>query len=325
MRDPYQVLGVSRTATEAEIKSAFRKLAKKHHPDQNKDEPKAQERFAEVNSAYEIVGDKAKRKQFDRGEIGPDGKPRFQGFEGFGQGRPGGGAGPFGGAGANPFGGTTRTFRWSGGGAADGDPFSADDILSEILGGGRAKGAPRPQAARGGDVTATVAVTLEQLVKGEKARVDLPTGRTVEVAIPPGTRPGQAIRLKAQGKPGALGGQPGDALVTVEFVPHPLFRVDGDALRRDIAITLDEAVLGAKVRVPTLDGPVTLTVPPRSSGGRALRLKGKGLPRPGSGRGDLLVTLRIVLPEGGAEDLEALMKKWREQHRYQVRDEESEV
>ncbi|MEX0696194.1 MAG: J domain-containing protein [Dongiaceae bacterium] len=325
MRDPYQVLGVSRTATEAEVKSAFRKLAKKHHPDQNKDEPKAKERFAELNSAYEIVGDKVKRKQFDRGEIDADGKPKFQGFEGFGQRGPRGGPGasPFGDAG--PFGGTARTFRWSGGGAADGDPFSADDILSEILGGGHAKGAPRPQAARGGDVTATVAVTLEQLVKGEKARVDLPTGRTVEVAIPPGTRPGQTIRLKAQGKPGALGGQPGDALVTVEFVPHPLFRVDGDALRRDISITLDEAVLGAKVRVPTLDGPVTLTVPPKSSGGRALRLKGKGLPRPGGGHGDLLVTLRIVLPEGGDEDLDALMKKWREQHRYQVRDEESEV
>jgi DnaJ-class molecular chaperone len=326
MRDPYQVLGVNRTASEGEIKSAFRKLAKKHHPDQNKDDPKAKERFAELNSAYEIVGDKAKRKQFDRGEIGPDGKPRFQGFEGFGQGGPGGGpgAGPFGGS---PFGGGSRTFRWSsGGGAADGDPFSADDILSEILGGHqRARGTARPQAARGGDVTATVAVTLEQLVKGEKARVDLPTGRTVEVSVPPGTRPGQTIRLKGQGRPGALGGSPGDALVTVEFVPHPLFRVDGDTLRRDISITLDEAVLGAKVRVPTLDGPVTLTVPPKSSGGRALRLKGKGLPRPGGGRGDLLVTLRIVLPEGGDDDLDALMKKWRAQHRYQARDEESEV
>jgi DnaJ-class molecular chaperone len=323
MRDPYDVLGVNRTASEAEIKSAFRKLAKKHHPDQNKTDPKAKERFAEVNSAYEIVGDKAKRKQFDRGEIGADGKPRFH-PEGFGPGGSG-----FEGFRTGP-GGSARTFRWSTGGQADGDPFSADDILSEILGGGGfARGArggagPRPQAARGGDVTATVAVTLEQLVKGEKARVDLPTGKTVEVAIPSGTKPGQAIRLKGQGQPGILGGSPGDALVTVEFVPHPLFRVEGDTLRRDIAITLDEAVLGAKVRVPTLDGPVTLTVPPKSSGGRALRLKGKGLPRAGGGRGDLLVSLRIVLPEGGDEELEALMKKWRAQHRYQARDEESE-
>jgi len=315
MRDPYEVLGVSRTASEAEIKSAFRKLAKKHHPDQNKTDPKAKERFGEANSAYEIVGDKAKRKQFDRGEIGADGKPRFQqgfgGFDGFGQGGP-----TRGGPGAS-----TRTFRWSSGGAADGDPFSSDDILSDILGGfGRGtRGPGRPQAARGEDVTASVAVTLEQIVNGEKARVDLPTGRTVEVSIPPGTKPGQAIRLKAQGRPGALGGSPGDALVTVDFVPHPLFRVEGDTLRRDIAITLDEAVLGAKVRVPTLDGPVTLTVPPKSSGGRALRLKGKGLPRAGGGRGDLLVTLRVVLPEGGDEELEALMKKWREKKAYDPR------
>jgi DnaJ-class molecular chaperone len=327
MRDPYEVLGVSRTASEPEIKSAFRKLAKKHHPDQNKTDPKAKERFGELNAAYEIVGDKAKRKQYDQGEIDANGKPRFQGFEGGfhpgAAGRAGPGGGPFGA-------GSTRTYRWSGGGAADGDPFASEDILSEILGGfGRGARTSRgpqaqPQSVRGGDVTATVGVTLEQLVKGEKARVDLPTGRTVEVAIPPGTKSGQTIRLKSQGRPGALGGQPGDALVTVEFVPHPLFRVEGDALRRDLAVTLDEAVLGAKVRVPTLDGPVTMTVPPKSSGGRALRLKGKGLPRPGGDRGDLLVTLRIVLPEGGDAELEALMKKWREERHYQARDEDSD-
>jgi DnaJ-class molecular chaperone len=313
MRDPYEVLGVSKTASEAEIKSAYRKLAKKHHPDQSKGDPKAKERFNEATTAYDIVGDKAKRKQFDRGEIGADGKPRFQGFEGFGQGGPRQGPG----AGA-------RSFRWQTGGA-DGEPFSSEDILSDILGGfGRgARTQARPQPVRGEDVHATVGVTLEQLVSGEKVRVDLPTGRTMEVAIPPGTRSGQTIRLKGQGRTGLIGGQPGDALITIEFVPHPMFRADGDTLRRDIAITLDEAVLGAKVRVPTLDGPVTLTVPPKSSGGRALRLKGKGLPRAGGDRGDLLVTLRIVLPEGGDDDLDALMKKWRTQHRYQVRDEDT--
>lgn len=323
MRDPYEVLGVSRTASESEIKSAFRKLAKKHHPDQSKD-PKAKERFAEVNGAYEIVGDKDKRRQFDRGEIGADGKPRFHGFEGFGGAQPGGGA---------------RNFRWSTGGQAgpgggfsgfgNGD-FSADDILSDILGGlgrggGGPRGGPRHHAQAGQDVTATAAVTLEQIVHGEKVRVDLPTGRTVEVSIPVGTRPGQVIRLKGQGHPGAFGGPPGDALVTVEFVPHPLFRVEGDTLRREIALTLDEAVLGAKVRVPTLDGAVTLSVPPKTSGGRALRLKGKGLPRAGGGRGDLLVTLKIVLPEGGDGELEALMRKWRETRRYTARDEASEA
>jgi DnaJ-class molecular chaperone len=315
MRDPYEVLGVSRTASEAEIKSAFRKLAKKHHPDTNTTDPKAKERFNEVNAAYEIVGDKAKRKQFDRGEIGADGKPRFQqgpgfgGFEGFGQ------------RGPQPGPGGARTFRWS---TSGNEGFEADDILSDILGGfGRGRGQQRTQQ-RGEDINAHAAVTLEQLVNGDKVRVDLASGRTVEVAIPPGTRSGQAIRLKGQGRNGAYGGPAGDALVTVEFVPHPVFRVDGDTLRRDVSITLDEAVLGAKVRVPTLDGPVTLTVPANSSGGRALRLKGKGLPRAGGDRGDLLVNLRIVLPEGGDPDLEALMQKWRSGHRYAARDEETQ-
>jgi DnaJ-class molecular chaperone len=312
MRDPYEVLGVSRTASEAEIKSAFRKLAKKHHPDTNKTDPKAKERFNEVNAAYEIVGDKTKRKQFDRGEIGADGKPRFQqgpgfgGFEGFGRRT------------AQPDQGGARTFRWSTGGPGD-EGFDSDDILSDILG-GFTRQRQRTHTPPGQDVTATAAVTLEQLIHGEKVRVDLPTGKTVEVAIPPGTRSGQSIRLKGQGR----GAPAGDAIVSVEFVPHPVFRVEGETLRRDVAITLDEAVLGAKVRVPTLDGPVTLTVPPNSSGGRALRLKGKGLPRAGGDRGDLLVNLRIVLPEGGDRDLEALMQKWRNGHRYAARDEEAE-
>ena len=205
MRDPYEVLGVSRTASETEIKSAFRKLAKKHHPDQSKD-PKAKEHFAEVNSAYEIVGDKDKRRKFDHGEIGADGKPRFQGFEGFRGGQRPGGAGG-------------RTFRWSGGGPGGGpgnSEFSADDILNDILGGfgrgaggGAARGGARHQAQRGQDVTATAAVTLEQIVHGDKVRVDLPTGRTVEISVPVGTRPGQAIRLKGQGQPGMFGGQAG--------------------------------------------------------------------------------------------------------------------
>jgi len=326
MRDPYEVLGVKRSASAAEIKSAFRKLAKKHHPDRNANDPKAKERFAELNSAYEIVGDKDKRGQFDRGEIGADGKQKFQGFPGGGfEGFEGFGRGAGGGPGAR---GGGRTFRWStsgGPGGPGGDPFSTDDFVSDILGGfargGAAGGRARP--VRGEDVAATAAVTLEQLLKGEKARVDLPTGRTVDIAVPPGTRPGKVIRLKGQGRPSPGGGPAGDALVTIEFVPHPLFRVEGDTLRTDVPVTLDEAVLGGKVRVPTLDGPVTMKIPPNSSGGRTLRLKGKGLPKAGGERGDLLVTLKIVLPEGGDRELEALMKKWRESHRYSVREDEA--
>src|SRR5258707_356378 len=233
MRDPYEVLGVRKTASEAEVKQAFRKLAKKLHADQNAKDPKAKERFAEINAAYEIVGDKDKRVKFDRGEIGADGKPRFQGFEGFeGFGQR---------AGAQAGGG--RRFRWSTSGSSD--PFSAEDIIGDIFGNfgrgaGAAAGARRTQQPRGEHVTATAAVTLEQLALGEKARVDLPTGRTVEVAIPAGTRPGKIIRLKGQGRPNAAGGEPGDALVTVEFVIHPRFRVEGDTIRGDLAVGLDQ-------------------------------------------------------------------------------------
>jgi DnaJ-class molecular chaperone len=326
MRNPYQVLGVSQKASEAEVKKAFRQLAKKHHPDQNKDDPKAKERFAEVNSAYEIVGDKTKRGQFDRGEIDAEGKPRFQGVEGFG-GFGGGRAagGPGGGA-------RGQTYRWSSGGGGP-EAFNADDILSDILGGlgrgggtgGGFAGGARPRTARGEDISAKVAVTLEQLVSGEKARVDLPTGRTVDVAIPPGTKPGQVIRLKGQGRPGARGGSAGDALVTVDFVPHPVFRVDGTVLRADVPVPIETAVLGGKARVPTLDGPVTMTIPANSNSGRTMRLKGKGLPQFSGVRGDLLVTLRVMLPEGGDKELEALMKTWRQSGKHQASSEESEA
>jgi DnaJ-class molecular chaperone len=320
MRDPYEVLGVSKTASEAEIKQAFRKLAKKHHPDQNAKDPKAKERFAEMNAAYEIVGDKEKRGKFDRGEIGADGKPPFQGFEGF-EG--------FGQRGARP-GGSGGRFRWSTTGSAD--PFSAEDIIGDIFGnfsgfgrGGAGAGTRRTQQPRGEHVTATAAVTLEQLARGEKARVDLPTGRTVEVAIPPGTRPGKIIRLKGQGRPNPASGEAGDALITVEFVSHPRFRVEGDTIRGDLELTLDQAVLGGKVRVDTLEGPVTMNIPPHSSGGRTLRLKGKGLPKVAGGRGDLLLTLRIVLPEEGDPELDALMRTWRAEGRYSTRDSEQEA
>lgn len=314
MKSPYEILGVTRGASAAEVKSAYRKLAKKHHPDQNRDEPKAKERFAEVNSAYEILGDKAKRGQFDRGEIGADGKPISQGFEGFRQ-RPGGGFGDAGRGGGN--------FRWSTSGSADDSPFGADDILSEILG-GRGRGA-RPQArqaSRGEDLSVVAAITLEQFSRGEKARVDLPTGKTYEVAVPAGTKSGHIIRLKGMGRPGSLGGSPGDVLITIEFVPHPVFKVDGDTLRADIPISLDEAVLGAKVQVPTLEGIVTIKIPAKSDGGRPMRLKGKGLPNAGGKRGDLLVTLRIVLPKGSDPELEALMKKWRDSSDYSAREPE---
>jgi DnaJ-class molecular chaperone len=312
MRDPYTVLGLAKTADLAEIKKAYRKLAKKYHPDQSK-EPKAKDKFAEVSAAYEILGDETKRGQFDRGEIDAEGKPRFQGFEGFGA-----GAGPGGFTQRSPGGGFEHfEFR----GRPGGGGFDTNDLFSELFGatrrGGGAQGRVNPP--RGEDVTAQTAVSLREAVHGGKTRVTLPTGRTLEVTVPAGIEEGQTIRLKGQGHASPYGGEAGDALVTVKITKHPYFRVDNRDLRLDLPLTLYEAVLGAKVNVPTLDGKVELTVPAGTNGGRTLRLRGKGLPNPGGAPGDLLVTLRIVLPEGSDPELTALAEKWRKQRVYDPR------
>lgn len=321
MRDPYDVLGVPKTASEAEIKKAFRQHAKVHHPDANPNDPKAQEKFSEINSAYEILGDADKRRKFDAGEIGPDGKPRFTGFEGFGGGRRQGGFG--------------------------GDPRAAEDILNDIFGdafsqfaggaGGAAGARGRRRTARspfsdefefaagpgagapgqkGADVMVVARVRLEDAVGSGKTRITLPSGKTLEVKVPTGFEIGQQMRLKGQG---GTGTPPGDALVILTWEPHPLFRPDGSNLRLDLPVSLDEAVLGAKVRVPTLEGAVELNLPAGTSGGKAMRLRGKGLPDKAGNRGDLYVTPRIVLPDGADGGLEQLMKRWREMKPYSPR------
>jgi DnaJ-class molecular chaperone len=324
MRDPYEVLGVSKSAGEAEIKSAFRKLAKKLHPDANKHDPKAASRFAELNAAYEIVGDDKKRKAFDNGEIDAEGKPRFQGFEGF-RGQPGGGAGP--GSQFESFSFGPDGFQRRGGGAGGGfQGGGIDDLLRGMFGGGARGGVhgfgtqfePEDFAAQPArDLHATLTITLPEAARGAKTRVHLPTGKDVEVKIPAGLVDGQQIRLKGQGWPSA-GGSAGDALITVNVAPHPLFTADGADLRLDLPITLYEAVLGGKVRVPTLDGAVELAIPAATNSGRTFRLKGKGL-KAKSGSGDLLATVRIVLPEGGDADLQELMRKWRTAKPYDPR------
>ncbi|SHJ88216.1 DnaJ domain-containing protein [Bradyrhizobium lablabi] len=317
MRDPYEVLGVPRGASAAAIKSAYRKLAKKHHPDANKNDPKSAARFAELNSANEIIGDEDKRKQFDRGEIDAEGKPRFQGFSG--SGFPGGD--PRGRAGAGGF--ETHTFR-SGGNFGGGN---FEDILNSMFGGAAARGA-RPGGGTtfefdpGGialdlDVNVTMSVSLEEAVKGGEKRVRLPNGKELNVKIPAGVAAGQQIRLKGQGESGP-GHRTGDLLITVNIAPHPFFKVDGSDLRIDLPITLYEAVLGGKVRVPTLTGAVELSIPKNTSSGRTFRLKGKGLPKSG-GAGDLFVTTRIMLPDGNDAELETLMQKWRDGHPYNPR------
>ncbi len=310
MRNPYDVLGVSKGAGADEVKKAFRKLAKKYHPDQNKNDPKAQEKFAEINAAYEIVGDPDKRGQFDRGEIGADGKPR--GFEGFGAGGPGGFRRQAGPGGAEHF-----EFNFGGGGPGG---FSAGDIFSELFGGGRGRGGGRAgPAPRGEDFLATALVPLAEVARAGKVNVVLPTGRTLEVKIPRGVEDGQQIRLRGQGQPSPYGGEAGDAIVTLKFAPHPLFKVEGRDLRLNLPVTLYEAALGGKVDAPTLEGKVELTIPAGSSSGRRLRLRGKGLESATGTRGDLYVTLQIVLPDDADPDFEALMRRWRDQRAYDPR------
>jgi DnaJ-class molecular chaperone len=312
MRDPYEVLGVPRSANAAAIKSAYRKLAKKHHPDSNKNDPKAAERFAEINTANEILGDEDKRKQFDRGEIDADGKPRFQGF-------PGGGARGRGG----PGGFESYSFRSGGGGAGAG---AFEDILNSMFGGGargtRPGGGAHFEFDTGGvgvdlDLNVAMTVSLEEAVNGGEKRVRLPTGKELNVKIPAGVTSGQQIRLKGQGET-APGHPPGDLLITITIAPHAFFKVDGADLRIDLPVTLYEAVLGGKVRVPTLGNAVELTIPKNTSSGRTFRLKGKGLPK-ADGTGDLFVTTRIMLPDGNDAELEALMQKWRDLHPYNPR------
>ncbi len=321
MRDPYEVLGVPRGATAAAIKSAYRKLAKKHHPDNNTNDPKAAERFSEVNSANEIIGDEDKRKQFDRGEIDADGKPRFQGFPGGGRGGAGGG-------------GFEHTFRGGPGGAQfGGNAGGFEDILNSMFG-GAANSAGMRGARRGPggfefdtssmgapelDLAVAMTVSLEESVNGVEKRVRLPTGKELNVKIPAGVAAGQQIRLKGQGET-APGHRPGDLMITVSIAPHPVFKVDGHDLRVDLPIALYEAVLGSKVRVPTLSGAVELSIPKNTSSGRTFRLKGKGLPK-GGASGDLFITTRIMLPDGNHAELESLMEKWRADHPYNPRSE----
>jgi len=316
MRDPYEVLGVPRSASAAAVKSAYRKLAKKHHPDSNKNDPKAAARFAEINSANEILGDEEKRKQFDRGEIDAEGKPRFQGFPGGGRGR----------GRAGPSGFENYTFRSGGAGGGTG---AFEDILNSMFGGGggmrggRAGSSSPFEFETGGvgldlDLKVAMTVSLEEAIQGGEKRVRLPTGKELNIKIPAGVSSGQQIRLKGQGQ-SAPGQPPGDLLITVNFAPHPFFKVDGTDLRIDLPITLYEAVLGGKVRVPTLGNAVELSIPRNTSSARTFRLKGKGLPKAGGGTGDLFITTKIMLPDGSDSDLEALMQKWRDRHPYHPR------
>lgn len=311
MRDPYEVLGVAKNASAKDIKAAYRKLAKKHHPDQNPNDSKAKDRFAAANQAYEILGDEKQRAAFDRGEIDGEGKPRFQGFEGF---HPGGGAGgdPFAGfrhQQAGP-GGAHFEFRSTGG-----DPFGggdAGDIFSELFGqrfsqrgAGGARGGTRPPPA-GPDINVVLDITVEQAATAPKVMAQFPDGRKIAVKLPAYVEDGQTIRLKGQGEQG-IGG-PGDALVKIRLRNHPLYRVEGRDLHVDLPVPVRDAVLGAKLAVETPTGRVAVNVPAWSSSDKVLRLKGRGLPEKTGGHGNLYAHVRVMLPEGGDPELESLMR-----------------
>lgn len=299
MRDPYTVLGVAKTAKPDEIKSAFRKLAKKYHPDQNQDDPKAQAKFSEINQAYEIVGDKERRGQFDRGEIDSEGKQRApQGFEGFSS----GGGDPFAG-----FGGRQRPGNFEFRSGTSG--FGAEDILSSLFGETAGMGGPRRAGPRkGADLQATIDITLEQAAGAEKVEAVFPNGKRLAIKLPAQVENGQTIRLKGQGE-AVPGGTSGDALVTVRFKPHAKFRVEGRDLHVELPVSLRGAALGSRQEVETLSGRVAMKIAPWTSSDRVLRLKGKGLPKKPDGHGDLFAHVRIMLPDGGDPALEAFLRQ----------------
>ncbi len=278
--DPYKELGVTRGSSAAEIKSAYRKLAKQLHPDSNPGDKAAEERFKRVTAAFDIVGDAEKKAKFDRGEIDADGREQFRGFSG----RSGGGGG------GNPFG--------QGGGPRGAfEDVDLEEIFGGMFGGGGAArgGGGRGFAAKGQDVRATLEVTLEDSISGATRRIQFSDGRMLDVAIPKGAGDGQVIRLKGQGAPGR-GGPAGDALIELKIAKHPVFTRDGGDLTMDQPVALYDAVLGGKVAVRTPEGTVMMTIPKGSSSGKILRLKGRGAFADGK-RGDLLAKLMIVLPE----------------------------
>ncbi|WP_313434462.1 DnaJ C-terminal domain-containing protein [Novosphingobium sp.] len=313
--DPYSTLGVSRTASEKDIKSAYRKLAKELHPDTNKDNPKAAERFSEVAGAYDLLSDKDKRARFDRGEIDAEGNP--MGF--------GGGSGGFGGAGFGSGPGGQRGFS---GGFGGNDGIDLEDLFGGIFGGGNQRGAGgfggmggsagmgagmgggRGRAApRGGNVNYRLSVPLTDAAELKPQRITLSDGKTIDLKLPNGLEDGTQMRLAGKGEVGPGGA--GDAIVTIQIQPHAFFRQDGDDLRVDLPITLDEALNGSKVKAPTAAGAVMLSVPAGASSGKVLRLKGRGMVRKDGSRGDLLITLQIVLPENDA-DLAKRLDGWKD-------------
>ncbi|MEQ1576918.1 MAG: J domain-containing protein [Hyphomicrobium sp.] len=288
--DPYLILGVARTATGDEIRRAYLKLVKELHPDINP-KPAAHERFKKVTAAHDILGDATRRQQFDRGEIDANGEVRRQAH------RPHAGAGARGGAGFTG--------------------FNSDDVFSDIFGGLRGGRGGNPGPVKGQDARYTLEADFLEAVQGAKKRVTLPGGGVLDIAVPEGVADAQVLRLKGKGAPGQRGGEAGDALVEIKVRPHAVFKRLADDVLIDIPVTIDEAVLGAKIEVPSVSGRLQITVPKATSSGQVLRLKGKGIRNPTTGTtGDQLVTVRIVLPAEIDDGLAYFLTEWRQKNRY---------
>ncbi len=300
--DPYTVLGVKREASQDEIRKAYRKLAKKLHPDLNPGNKEAEERFKEVAGAYGLLGEPETRARFDRGEIDASGAetPRQNYYRDFAE------AGPEGGA---------QAYESRAGFA---DFAESDDIFAELFG-RRAPGGAQLRM-RGADLPFHLHVDFLDAVNGATRRLSLPDGSTLDVAIPPGIRDGQMLRLKGKGRPGIGGGPPGDALIEIEVMPHPVFRRQGDDIRIDLPISLTEAVLGGRIDVPTPTGPVTMTIPRGANSDTTLRIRGKGVARRDGTRGDQYIALTVVLPKTPDPELEKFVSTWAEGKLYNPRE-----
>jgi DnaJ-class molecular chaperone len=289
--DPYATLGVKRDATAEDIRAAYRKLARQHHPDLNPGDKAAEERFKRVNAANDLLSDPEKRARFDRGEIDASGQERSQPryYKDYAE------EGP-------------EAYASDAGYA---DMADADDILAAMFGRGRGGGGgTRGFRMPGGDIAGSLAIGFLDAVNGATKRLSLPDGSTVDVTVPAGVRDGQVLRLRGKGRPGMGGGPPGDLLVTIEVGAHPLYTRDGDDIRLELPVSVTEAVLGARVTVPTPAGEVLVTVPKGSNSGTVLRLRGRGVKRADGTVGDAFATLHLVLPDGPDAELEAFAERW---------------
>jgi DnaJ-class molecular chaperone len=298
MADPYQILGVAKTATDEEIRKAYRKLAKEHHPDLNPGNKQAEARFKDISVAYTLLSDPEKRRAYDAGEVDASGQPQaerrfYRDYAGAGGG-----------------------FRYE---HAE-DFGDLGDIFADLMRGRRGPsggGAETHFRMRGGDVHYTLPVDFLEAVNGGKKRVDMPDGKTLDIAIPAGVEEGQTLRLKGQGSPGLGGGPAGDALITVTVRPHPVFRREGNDIKSVLPITLNEALSGGSVQVDTITGPVSVKIPKHSNTGRILRLRGKGVQ--GRAKGDHLVELQVTMPPHPDAGLEKAISEWESQHPYNPR------